>query len=75
MRGPKDLRLRRGVVKAPPSGENFHLCKSFYAYQFTYQISAWIFKILIFQRSERTRRWNCITMPNFVEIASTVAEA
>jgi len=26
MRGPKNPRLRRGVVKASPSGENFHRC-------------------------------------------------
>jgi len=26
MRGPKNPRLRRDVVKAPPSGEHFHLC-------------------------------------------------
>ena len=31
-------------------------------------------KFLIFQRSEWSRGRNCITMPNFVEIASTVAE-
>ena len=27
-----------------------------------------------FQQSERSRGWNCITMPNFVEIARTAAE-
>jgi len=42
--------------------------------QFRYQIAAWIFEISILQRSERSRGWNCITMPNFVEITSTVAE-
>jgi len=27
MRAPKNSRLRRGIEKAPPSGENFHLWK------------------------------------------------
>jgi len=40
MRGPKNPRLRRGVVKASLSGDSFHLCRSSCAYQFTYQISA-----------------------------------
>jgi len=35
---------------------------------------SWIFKISIFQQSAWSRGWNCITMPNFVDIASTVAE-
>ena len=35
---------------------------------------SWIFKISIFQRSERSRGWHFITMPNFVEIALTEAE-
>jgi len=26
MRGPKNPRLRRGVVKASPNRENFYLC-------------------------------------------------
>jgi len=32
------------------------------------------FKNFNFQRSEQSKGWNCITIPNFVEIALTVAE-
>ena len=35
---------------------------------------SWIFKIGNFQRSERSRGSNCLTMPNFVEIAPNAAE-
>ena len=35
---------------------------------------SWIFKIGNFQRSERSRGSNCLTMTNFVEIAPTAAE-
>jgi len=38
--GSQKSKIASGVVKASPSGENFHLCKSSNAYQFTYQISA-----------------------------------
>ena len=54
----------------------FTYVKFSYAYQFTYQISAWIFEISIFNRlqSEQSRGWNCITMPNFVEIGPNAAD-